>query len=225
MARRTKEDAEMTRNQLLDAAQTVFFSKGVAGASLADIAHAASLTRGAIYWHFKDKADLFDALMQRTTLPFEQAWHVGQQLARSNGHALAEICSVLRMVLRSVATDINTRQVFDIALYKLECVGEMADIRERRVQGALRFTAQMQEQLILAAQQAGVQLPMPAHSAARGLHAVFDGVLHAWLLHTEPPFDLECEGMTVVEHYLRGLGFEVSKEILGFFPKAVKTAG
>ncbi|MGN1056456.1 MAG: TetR family transcriptional regulator, partial [Comamonas sp.] len=69
MARRTKEDAEMTRNQLLDAAQAVFFSKGVAGASLADIAQAASLTRGAIYWHFKDKADLFDALMKRTTLP------------------------------------------------------------------------------------------------------------------------------------------------------------
>ena len=69
MARRTKEDAEATRNKLLDAAAEVFFVKGVAGASLSEVAQAAGLTRGAIYWHFKDKVDLFDALMQRTTLP------------------------------------------------------------------------------------------------------------------------------------------------------------
>ena len=54
MARRTKEDAEATRNKLLDAAAEVFFAKGVAGASLSEVAQAAGLTRGAIYWHFKD---------------------------------------------------------------------------------------------------------------------------------------------------------------------------
>ena len=59
MARRTKEDAEATRNKLLDAAAEVFFAKGVAGASLSEVAQAAGLTRGAIYWHFKDKVDLF----------------------------------------------------------------------------------------------------------------------------------------------------------------------
>ena len=61
MARRTKEDAEATRNKLLDAAAEVFFAKGVAGASLSEVAQAAGLTRGAIYWHLKDKVDLFDA--------------------------------------------------------------------------------------------------------------------------------------------------------------------
>ena len=48
MARRTKEDAEATRNKLLDAALEVFYAKGVAGASLTDVAVAASVTRGAV---------------------------------------------------------------------------------------------------------------------------------------------------------------------------------
>ncbi|MDP1673909.1 MAG: TetR family transcriptional regulator, partial [Burkholderiales bacterium] len=57
MARRTKDEAVETRNQILDAAEKVFSARGVSRTSLADIAEAASVTRGAIYWHFKDKAD------------------------------------------------------------------------------------------------------------------------------------------------------------------------
>ncbi|MBY0410356.1 MAG: TetR family transcriptional regulator, partial [Burkholderiaceae bacterium] len=57
MARRTKEDANATRTRLIDAAESVFLQKGVSRASLNDIARAAGTTRGAIYWHFKDKVD------------------------------------------------------------------------------------------------------------------------------------------------------------------------
>ena len=72
MVRRTKEEALETRNLLLDVAERVFNEKGVSRTSLADIAEAAGLTRGAIYWHFKNKSDLFDAMMERVTLPLEQ---------------------------------------------------------------------------------------------------------------------------------------------------------
>ena len=77
MVRRTKEDAVATRNSLLDAAEQVFYDKGVSRASLGDIAQAAGATRGAIYWHFKDKADLFNAMMDRVTLPLECAYGLG----------------------------------------------------------------------------------------------------------------------------------------------------
>ena len=71
MARRTKEDALATRHQLLDAAERVFAEKGVSRTSLNDIAQAAGASRGAIYWHFKNKADLFNAMLERITLPME----------------------------------------------------------------------------------------------------------------------------------------------------------
>ena len=63
MARRTKEDALATRHALLDAAERSFQVHGVARTSLAQIAEAAGLTRGAIYWHLKDKADLAKTLV------------------------------------------------------------------------------------------------------------------------------------------------------------------
>lgn len=46
------------------AALDAFYQKGVARTSLNEIAQAAGVTRGALYWHFKNKEDLFDALFQ-----------------------------------------------------------------------------------------------------------------------------------------------------------------
>ena len=62
--RRTKTEALQTREQLMLAALDVFYHKGVSRASLDEIAHAAGVTRGALYWHFKNKEALFDALFQ-----------------------------------------------------------------------------------------------------------------------------------------------------------------
>ncbi len=80
LARRTKEQAEQTREAILDAAEQVFFQRGVSRASLEEIGRVAGVTRGAVYWHFKDKLDLFLAIEERVRLPQEQML---AQLARS----------------------------------------------------------------------------------------------------------------------------------------------
>lgn len=60
--RRTKAEALETRRNLLMAALETFYQKGTSRAFLNEIARAAGVTRGALYWHFKNKEDLFDAL-------------------------------------------------------------------------------------------------------------------------------------------------------------------
>ena len=59
MARRTKEDAAATRQQILDSAERVFAAKGVAHSTMADIAADAGVSRGAVYWHFDSKNAVF----------------------------------------------------------------------------------------------------------------------------------------------------------------------
>lgn len=49
MARKTKQQAEETRQEILDAAIKTFSERGVSATSLADIAKSAGVTRGAIY--------------------------------------------------------------------------------------------------------------------------------------------------------------------------------
>src|SRR5687768_7926109 len=56
--RRTKEDAAATRAAVLDASLRVFSRKGYAATRLEEVAAEAGVTRGAVYWHFADKAEL-----------------------------------------------------------------------------------------------------------------------------------------------------------------------
>lgn len=206
MARRTKEDADATRNALLDAAELVFYEKGVARASLSEIAQAAGATRGAIYWHFKDKVDLFNAMMDRATLPLEGVCNAGE--AAHAREPLAQLRGMVELLLRSIVNDAHMRRVFEIALYRVEYVSELSGVRERHLAAHARFQALLERNLSLAAAQASLALPMPAAMAAAGLHALFNGLLQSWLLG-EASFDLPTTGRAAVDAYLRGLGFRV----------------
>jgi AcrR family transcriptional regulator len=61
---RREERRELTRAQLLDAAERVFAREGFRGASVEAIAEEAGYTHGAIYSNFKGKADLFLVLVE-----------------------------------------------------------------------------------------------------------------------------------------------------------------
>ena len=62
MARKTKADALKTRQHLIETAIVQFAARGVSNTTLNDIADAASVTRGALYWHFENKTQLFNEL-------------------------------------------------------------------------------------------------------------------------------------------------------------------
>lgn len=63
--RRTKEDAMQTKYQLLLAAKELFNEKGFPSTTLAEIAQKAGLTRGAAYWHFKSKDEIFITVVEQ----------------------------------------------------------------------------------------------------------------------------------------------------------------
>lgn len=206
MARRTKEDADATRNGLLDAAELVFYEKGVARASLSEIAQAAGTTRGAIYWHFKDKVDLFNAMMDRVTLPLEAVSDVGEGLAPLA--PLQRLRSVVDRFLTTIATDARARRVFEIAIYRVEYVNELDGVRERHLAAHTRFQHFVEQILREAADEAALTLPMDVVIAARGLHALLDGLVHSWIL-AGGDFDLRACGLVGMDTHLRGLGFRV----------------
>ncbi len=64
MGRKTKEETENTRAGILEAALDCFYEKGFSKTSFDDIAARINMTKGAVYWHFKDKGELLAALIQ-----------------------------------------------------------------------------------------------------------------------------------------------------------------
>lgn len=213
MARRTKEDAEVTRHKLLDAAEQVFHAQGVAGASLADVAARASLSRGAIYWHFKDKLALFEAMLQRAALPIER---VLGAVPVQEEDPLRRVLAILELLFKVIEGDSRTRRVLEIAMLKVEHVGELAVVQQRWASSADRFVHLLEQEFVRAFAQFSKPAPVDAALAARGVQSLMDGLLYAWMLR-QSSFSLEAQGMALVCVYLRGLGFDVEKKSNEFF--------
>jgi TetR/AcrR family acrAB operon transcriptional repressor len=202
MIRRTKQEALATRELLLDTAERVFQRRGVSRTSLHEIAQAAGVSRGAIYWHFADKAALFNAMMLRVTLPMEQALERGGDPAVED--PLAELRRGFALALHKTATDPQVQRVFDIATHKVEYVDELAAVRERHL--AVRDECVGDVERTLAAAVARGQLAdgfSPRHLAI-GLHALVDGLIQNWTL-LPGAFDLEAVGLESLDAFLAGL--------------------
>lgn len=203
MARSTKEEALVTRYRLLDAAEHVFAEKGVSRTSLHDIAQAAGVSRGAIYWHFKNKADLFNAMMERTTLPLEDSM---QQI----GHdpvldPLQELKRAIMAAMQKISSDERTRRVFEVATLKVEYVDELLAVKARHIRCHVDGVSQMERSLREAGLRRGESLRVSPSMAAQGLQALVVGLIHSWLLAQEA-FDLVSVSDVAVQAYLAGLG-------------------
>ena len=205
MARRTKEDALATRNLILDTAELVFAQRGVSRTSLNEIAQSAKLSRGAIYWHFKDKAGLFDAMMQRVLLPLEETMTSGSQ-----GDAMDAMDSmaVLRHgcidALKKIVADSRLRRVFEIAIHKVEYVDELEAVRDRRRDACSGHIARIERTISQAMKRGDFSRRVSARTAALGLHSLLEGMFQNWMLDQQA-FDLVKVGTQVIDTFLAGL--------------------
>ncbi len=64
-AERREREKEQRRNAIIDAAETVFFSKGLEHATMDDVADKAELSKGTLYLYFKSKEELYLAIHLR----------------------------------------------------------------------------------------------------------------------------------------------------------------
>ena len=210
MARKTKQEAQVTRGHILDTAERLFSERGVARTSLADIADSAGLTRGAIYWHFRNKGDLFTALLDRVALPMEEM--VAQAADAGAADPLSSIRACCVYVLRRTARDAQCRRVFEILAHKCEYVDEMHALVARHMQCRSQGIG-MIERALRNAMRKG-QLPRHLHvrRAAIGLHAYVDGLIYNWLLDPRS-FALDREAEALVDQFLQGLKAAVAPKV------------
>jgi TetR/AcrR family acrAB operon transcriptional repressor len=179
MARSTKEEALETRNRILDAAENVFHENGVARTSLADVAQAANVTRGAIYWHFKNKSDLFDAMCERVRFPMEAM--AAPSPDRDKKDPLGQLRAICIFVLKETVQNPHSRKVFDILFHKCEYVDPLDPILVRQQQCHLEGMENIERMLRNAI--AVEQLPrdLDIRLACVNVYATIGGLLHNWL--------------------------------------------
>lgn len=198
MARKTKEDALETRSQILDSAEKVFFEQGVARSSLLDVAKSAGLSRGAIYWHFKNKSDLLEAMVDRIRLPLESLAD-----ACSDPHdpdPLGKLHNFWIQTLKEVARNPRRRRVLSIIFHKCELNNDTRQLGIRRQAAALEYRQQMEICLQQAVMQGQLPKDLDTHRAAIAKQAFFIGLINNWLF-LPGSFDLENTAEAMVKSY------------------------
>ena len=222
MARKTKEDTEQTYSALLDAAEIVFKEIGVATSTLNDIAKMAGMTRGAIYWHFKDKSQLVHAMCERATLPMEAMFN--EITAVGGNDPLGSIHRLTAHALRQLASSAQQQTVFDILFHKCEKTGEMALMFEREQASRDECHSKI-ETLLRQAVKIG-QLPVDTHTALamQALHSFMIGVMHEWLLNPNA-YDLAKHADALVGTIIAGLRVAPPRKRSAAPAKAAASAG
>ena len=194
MARKTKEDALITRDLILDAAERVFLRRGVARSALQEIAEEAHLTRGAIYWHFQNKADVLPMLTRLNSQPEAESDNPLQHLRQNVAAAFNE-----------TVHNLQVRRVFEIASHRVEYGDDLQAVRERHITHRTERVVDLTRVLAMAQTKGQVLPQLETHAAAVGLYALLDGLMSNWLLQPEA-FDLEVVGAQALDAYLVGLG-------------------
>ncbi|WP_151172863.1 TetR family transcriptional regulator [Pseudoalteromonas ruthenica] len=181
MVRRLKADAEQTRSAILDAAEHQFYQHGVSRTTLAHIASAAGVTRGAIYWHFDNKADLFNAMLDRIRLPFRQM--LSELQSANDLSALAQIKDVMHRALVIVQQDPQYHRVLTVVFHRCEYVDEL----NPAVQQQEQLNQEVQDTLTLAFARAlenGELNPaIEPRIAAAAMNSLVGGLISKFLQH------------------------------------------
>ncbi|WP_061240897.1 TetR family transcriptional regulator [Ectopseudomonas composti] len=198
MARRTKEEAQATRVHILDAAERVFHAQGVSRASLAEVAKEAGVSRGAIYWHFENKIDLFQAMLERLRLPLEELARASE--SEDEPDPLGCMRELLIKALTQLASDAQTHRAHDILRYKCEYTGELIGLRERLQALSLECDQRIAKALSNAVNKGQLPGDLDCSRAAVCLHAYMEGIEANWLL--VPNFDLAQQAPALVDTVL-----------------------
>lgn len=180
MARKTKEDAELTRQRIITAAREVFAKRGVSHTTMEQIATHAQVTRGAVYWHFANKIELFHAMRDQAMSPFIEQMNAAV-LNDQTEDPLTPMEQYFCNTISTLQQSDSTRQTYEIMMAKCEYVDEFNDVLQQLLINCQIFIEKTQL-LYEKAQQKGLIHPDISPSAlAMDTHLFFGGLIHLWI--------------------------------------------
>lgn len=202
MARRTKAEAESTRAAILDAAEVLFYQQGVSRTTLEKIAAAANVTRGAIYWHFQNKADLFNAMLERVRLPFQ---HLLDALDNNTSdEPFGQIRQLYINGLQLIASSEQHHRVLTIVFHRCEYIDELNPAVNQQDQLDEQAVAVLQRAFERAQQAGSLREGVSPRLAAMSMHMYVGGIISHFLLKPQQ-CDLRQHAPALIDTMLQGL--------------------
>jgi TetR/AcrR family acrAB operon transcriptional repressor len=182
MVRKTKEDAELTRQKIVDAARVVFLARGVSKSTLEHIASQADVTRGAVYWHFKNKTEIFHAIREQVFLPLIDRMDDTLAISADNSqNPLDQIEASMCHTIQELNDNIEMREIYEIMMIKCEYVDEFALVLHQIMNNCSSLIEKIEGAYERAQSQNLLATTLTPRALALDTHLFFGGLLHMWV--------------------------------------------
>ena len=179
---RPKQADPLARRQILAAALTVFSRTGYAGTTLDDITAEANLSKGAIYWYFDNKADLFATLLGERASIFSELL---EDAARRASGPLGGLEAMWLRWMEALENDAGYQAYARLAHLRVEVADEPTKSMEARRTEERRAQALVTEWLLSAIAARELPATLDVEVAALTFVGVGSGLVRAWLLVPE----------------------------------------
>ncbi|MBQ8465262.1 MAG: TetR family transcriptional regulator [Alphaproteobacteria bacterium] len=190
MARRTKEKAEQTRKDILQASLNMFCEKGYTRTTLDDIAKSINLTKGAVYWYFKNKPDILKALM----LEDFKSTQAKLDSYIPSPYNLEELKQHFKFLAKMVDTDSNFRKLLYFLLLQMEWSTGLINSFQDIIEELSKRPIQTIEQALLSSQNSGqISSSVDVKMTACTIHAMWHGLIMKKLQHQD---DINLQQLT-----------------------------
>lgn len=201
MARKKKAEAQQTRQQLIEAAIGQFATRGVTNTTLTDIADAAKVTRGAVYWHFTSKTEIFNAIWEQQ-LPLRDLIRDRLSLSEKDDPLLM-LREQFITALQYIAHEPRQWALLQILYHKCEFTSDMVSEYEIRKRigfnnDFLRATLERCISRNIISSQVNVDLTLIV------FHGFFSGIIKNWLMNNDS-FNLYQQAPALVDNILATL--------------------
>lgn len=199
--RRTKDEAAITRATLLKTALTVFSAKGYSAATLDDVAKAAKMTRGAIYWHFKSKAELYNTLVEEVSA---RGVAVVQQAVAEGGSLIEILRRVFVRQCALIEEDKEARAVMELALFKTGLDPELQAGRKNQLEAGNALIEGVAAAMQQGVAQGVLRNDIDPADMARAFIAFENGAIQVWLASPKS-FSLKTSAESFADILIDGL--------------------
>ncbi|MBE0198221.1 multidrug efflux transporter transcriptional repressor AcrR, partial [Klebsiella pneumoniae] len=156
---------------------------------------AAGVTRGAIYWHFKNKSDLFNEIWELSDASISDLEI--EYRAKFPNDPLSVIREILVYVLEATVTEERRRLMMEIIYHKCEFVGEMTVVQQAQRQLSLASYERIEQTLKECIAAKLLPANLLTRRAAVLMRSYLSGLMENWLFAPDS-FDLHAEARDYV---------------------------
>lgn len=195
--RKTKKEAEKTRNKILKSALKVFLKNGYSKTSLADIAQNAGYTRGAVYWHFKDKSEILEKINSKF---FSRFSYKQSEILESPLNPMNKINEMININLPLLYNNKEFRDFIELTWFKTEI-----DQHEGLLQGKIAITKTFNDTITTLFQAASyegeLKKEVDPEIAALSVTSLINGIYRGYFVMPDK-LQSEKTSTTIIESYL-----------------------